>query len=54
MFGKPVNLDKKILDLGRKTINGFIESNSKLKIYELYIDNLFRKQELRVTIKDKT
>ena len=38
-------IDSKLLDLGREKIDDFIRNNSLLKVYELYIDNLFRIQE---------
>ena len=35
-------LDKKILSIGRKTIDEYLSSNEELRIYSLYIDNIFR------------
>ena len=49
-FNNQVNLelnfiDNKILGLGKKKVYDFIAKNPKLKIYELSLNNLFRKQE---------
>jgi len=38
-------IDIKILKIGKEKIDEFIKENQSLKIYELYIDNLFRIQE---------
>lgn len=38
-------IDRKILNLGRKQVNDYINKNNELKIYELFLDNLFRMQE---------
>lgn len=38
-------IDIKIIELGKEGIEEFIKENKELKIYELYIDNLFRIQE---------
>lgn len=38
-------IDLKILELGKEKIEQFIKENNNLKIYELYINNLFRMQE---------
>ncbi len=38
-------IDLKILELGKEKIEKFIKENNNLKIYELYINNLFRMQE---------
>jgi len=38
-------IDIKILNIGKEKIDMFIKENQSLKIYELYMDNLFRTQE---------
>ena len=38
-------VDRKILELGRDKIDSYISKNSKLRVYELYLDNLFRRIE---------
>lgn len=38
-------IDLKILEQGKEKIEQFIKENNNLKIYELYINNLFRMQE---------
>ncbi len=38
-------VDRKILELGRDKINSYISKNPKLRVYELYLDNLFRRTE---------
>lgn len=38
-------IDRKILSLGKERVNEFINKNSRLAIYRLSIDNLFRMQE---------
>ena len=38
-------VDRKILELGRDKIDSYISNNSKLRVYELYLDNLFRRTE---------
>lgn len=40
-----VFIDRKILELGKGKVEEFINQNSKLKIYELSLNDLFRKQE---------
>lgn len=51
-------IDSKILALGKEKIKNFIKSNSKLKIYEHSLNNLFRLQEhiqsndVNIAIKD--
>lgn len=48
-FNNRVNLelnftDRKILNLGKEKVDDFIDKNNKLRIYKLYLDNLFRMQ----------
>jgi len=38
-------VDRKILELGRDKIDSYISKNPKLRVYELYLDNLFRRTE---------
>ena len=38
-------IDRKILNLGKEKVEYFISKNSKLYIYKLFLDNLFRMQE---------
>lgn len=38
-------VDRKILSLGREKVNDFIIKNDKIKVYQLFLDNLFRMQE---------
>lgn len=38
-------VDRKILELGRDKIDFCINKNPKLRVYELYLDNLFRRTE---------
>lgn len=40
-----VFIDKKILNLGSKKVNDFIKKNHKLKLYKLYLDNLYRREK---------
>lgn len=54
-FNNQVNLelsfiDKKILNLGEVKINDFIQKNDRLKIYEFYLNNLFRKNGIETKI----
>lgn len=38
-------VDRKILEIGRDKIDSYISKNPKLRVYELYLDNLFRRTE---------